>query len=108
MGGQIAPSLSVAHATRMVARRILDFEELTLPNVYMRKTFFLAGFIMLVSQVLCAQDEGTIVKRERIERENSLYLLLGPSFTLGKNIGDYSAGFNFELGYTKRINRIFS
>jgi hypothetical protein len=63
---------------------------------------------MLVSQVLSAQDEGTIVKRERIERENSLYLLLGPSFTLGKNIGDYSAGFNFELGYTKRINRIFS
>ena len=74
----------------------------------MRKPLFLAGLIIFVSQVLSAQDEGTIVKRERIERDKGIYLLLGPSFTLGKNIGDYSVGFNLEAGFTKRLNRILS
>jgi hypothetical protein len=57
---------------------------------------------------LHAQDEGTIEKRERIARDKSIFLGIGPSFTLGKNIGDYSTGFNFELGFTKRLNRVFS
>ena len=74
----------------------------------MRKPLFLAGLIIFVSQALSAQDEGTIVKRERIERDKGIYLLLGPSFTLGKNIGDYSVGFNLEAGFTKRLNRILS
>jgi len=74
----------------------------------MRKLLFLAGLILIVSQTLRAQDEGNIVKHERIARENGVFLSLGPSFTLGKNIGDYSAGFNVEVGYNKRLNRIFS
>jgi hypothetical protein len=74
----------------------------------MRKSLFLAGLVLTFAYSLQAQDEGTIVKRERIARENSVYLALGPSFTLGKNIGDYSAGFNIEAGFTKRVNRVFS
>jgi len=74
----------------------------------MRKSFFLAGLILIVSQALQAQDEGNIVKHDRIARDNGVFLSLGPSFTLGKNIGDYSAGFNIEVGYNKRVNRIFS
>ena len=74
----------------------------------MRRLLFLAGLICIGSHSVLAQDEGNIVKHERIERDNSVYLSIGPSFTLGKNIGDYSTGFNFEAGYTKRLNRIFS
>lgn len=64
----------------------------------------LGGFTLSAS----AQDEGTIQKRERIDRANSIFIGLGPSFTLGKNIGDYSVGANFEIGFTKRLNRVFS
>lgn len=67
---------------------------------------FLCLFLASVS--LLAQDEGTIVKRERIQRDKGIFLGLGPSFTLGKNIGDYSEGFNFELGFQKRLNRVLS
>jgi len=74
----------------------------------MRKSFFLAGLVLTFAYSLQAQDEGTIVKRERIARDNSIYFALGPSFTLGKNIGDYSAGFNIEAGFVKRVNRVFS
>ncbi|HTF19185.1 MAG TPA: hypothetical protein VK658_13985 [Chryseolinea sp.] len=74
----------------------------------MRNSFFLAGLVLIFAHTLKAQDEGTIVKRDRIERDKSIYLALGPSFTLGKNIGDYSAGFSIEAGLTKRMNRIFS
>lgn len=55
-----------------------------------------------------AQDEGTIVKRERIDRNKGLFIGLGPSFTFGKNIGDYKTGFNVELGFLKRVNRVLS
>lgn len=64
----------------------------------------LIGFVTMLS----AQDEGDIVKRERIDRDKSIFLGIGPSFTLGKNIGDYSTGLNLELGFTKRLNRVFS
>jgi hypothetical protein len=54
------------------------------------------------------KDEGTIVKRERLTRSNNIFLSGGPSFTLGKNIGDYSSGFNGEAGFVKRVNRVLS
>jgi len=57
---------------------------------------------------LSAQDEGAIVKRERIDKNKGIFLNFGPSFTLGKNIGDYSTGFNIELGFLKRLNRVLS
>ncbi|SHG51561.1 hypothetical protein SAMN04488109_0616 [Chryseolinea serpens] len=67
-------------------------------------TCLLAGCALSLS----AQDEGAIVKRERIDKSKGIFLNFGPSFTLGKNIGDYSTGFNVELGFLKRLNRVLS
>jgi hypothetical protein len=55
-----------------------------------------------------AQDEGVITKKARIDKANNIFLGFGPSFTFGKNIGDYSTGFNVELGFMKRLNRLIS
>lgn len=55
-----------------------------------------------------AQNEGAAVAMNRFERNNSLFLSVGPAFTLGKNLGDYSNGFSLELGYLKRLNRLLS
>lgn len=74
----------------------------------MRKPIFLAGLILVLAHALSAQDEGTIVKRERIDRSQNIFLSVGPSFIFGKNIGDYSTGVNIEGGYTKRLNRVLS
>ena len=74
----------------------------------MPKFTCLAFLLMACSIVVCAQDEGTIVKRERIDKSNNIFLSFGPSFTLGKNIGDYSVGYNVEGGFLKRVNRVFS
>jgi len=64
--------------------------------------------VFLVTVYAFGQDEGKVVVKERFERDNSLYFSLGPSFTLGKNLGDYSTGLNFEAGYLKRMNRVLS
>jgi hypothetical protein len=74
----------------------------------MKKFACLAGCLLLGAYTLLAQDEGVISKRERIDRSKSIFLDFGPSFTLGKNIGDYSVGFNVEAGFVKRLNRILS
>jgi hypothetical protein len=74
----------------------------------MKKIICLAGCLLLSGYILRAQDEGVIKKKERIDRSKSVFLSLGPSFTLGKNIGDYSVGFNVEAGFVKRLNRILS
>jgi hypothetical protein len=66
------------------------------------------AFLILITHTIFAQDEGNIVKRERIAKDHGIFLMLGPSFTLGKNIGDYSTGLNVEAGFTKRLNRILS
>lgn len=54
------------------------------------------------------QDEGVIEQKERIDINKGIFLGLGPAVTLGKNIGDYSVGFNFEAGFLKRKNRVLS
>lgn len=74
----------------------------------MKKSICLLAILCGFTVSMYAQDEGTIQKRERIDRANSVFIGLGPSFTLGKNIGDYSVGANFEIGFTKRLNRVFS
>src|SRR5688500_18920373 len=66
------------------------------------------GFLLISAYTIIAQDEGVIQKRERIDRSKSVFIGLGPSFTLGENIGDYSVGFNVEAGFVKRMNRVFS
>jgi hypothetical protein len=73
----------------------------------MKRLTCLFAFSLLVS-ALHAQDEGAIEKRERFERDKGVFIGLGPSFTLGKNIGDYSVGFNIEAGFLKRVNRVLS
>jgi hypothetical protein len=57
---------------------------------------------------LCAQDEGTVIKKKRIQLDKSIFVGGGISIVGGSNFGDYSRGINFEAGYTKRLNRIFS
>lgn len=74
----------------------------------MKKITCLTGFLLFGAFTIMAQDEGVITKRERIDRSKSIFIGLGPSFTLGKNIGDYSVGFNVEAGFQKRLNRVFS
>jgi hypothetical protein len=74
----------------------------------MKKSIWLAGCLLLSVYALMAQEEGVIKKRERIDRSKGLFIGLGPSFTLGKNIGDYSVGFNVEAGFQKRLNRVLS
>ncbi len=74
----------------------------------MKKFICLAGCLLLSAYALMAQEEGVIKKRERIERSKSIFIDFGPSFTLGKNIGDYSVGFNVEAGFVKRLNRVLS
>ena len=74
----------------------------------MKNSTGLAFFLMVCSFVANAQDEGAIVKRERIAKDKGIFIAIGPSATLGKNIGDYSVGFNIEAGFLKRLNRVFS
>jgi hypothetical protein len=71
---------------------------------------FICFIIFLFCAGLCvqAQDEGTIVKQSRLEKGKGVFIGIGPSFTLGKNIGDYSTGFNFDAGYMIRLNRVIS
>lgn len=73
----------------------------------MKKLFCFLS-LLLIGITASAQDEGTIVKRQRIDKNKGLFIGLGPSFTFGKNIGDYNTGFNVELGFLKRVNRILS
>ena len=73
----------------------------------MKRLLSLLIFISIVMGA-AAQDEGIIKKRERIDKNKGIFLGLGPSFTFGKNIGDYKTGFNVELGFLKRVNRVLS
>lgn len=74
----------------------------------MKHVYSLLIIIVLIPACVDAQDEGEITKKARIERSNNFFIGAGPSFTFGKNIGDYSTGLNFDFGYTKRVNRLIS
>jgi hypothetical protein len=73
----------------------------------MKKLYVLILFSAFIT-ITNAQDEGTIVKKERFERSKAIFIGGGPSFTFGKNIGDYGSGLNFVIGFSKRTNRILS
>jgi hypothetical protein len=68
----------------------------------------LIAIVLILPTVVSGQDEGAVSKKSRIGRSSNIFLGVGPSFTFGKNIGDYSTGFNIEAGYSKRINRLLS
>ncbi|HEY8934081.1 MAG TPA: hypothetical protein VIM65_02635 [Cyclobacteriaceae bacterium] len=74
----------------------------------MKMKFYFLLILLSISLTSVAQDEGVIAKKARIGNDKSLFVDLGPSFTLGKNIGDYKTGFNIEIGFTKRLNRLLS
>jgi hypothetical protein len=74
----------------------------------MQKFYCLIGFLIVIVYQVSAQDEGTITKRERIDKSSSVFLGGGMSFTFGDNIGDYSRGYNVDAGFVKRLNRILS
>lgn len=74
----------------------------------MKKTLLSLIFIMIMLTTLKAQDEGTAVAQERFERDKSIYITGGPSFTFGENIGDYSTGINMEIGFNKKLNKVLS
>jgi Outer membrane protein beta-barrel domain len=66
------------------------------------------SFSVLMLSNLRAQDEGKIVKRERIERDKNIFVGGGISLINDSNLKEYSTGFNFEGGFSKRLNRILS
>jgi hypothetical protein len=74
----------------------------------MQKIYCLLGLLIILVSNVHGQDEGKISKRERIALSSNLYLGGGMSFTFGDNIGDYSRGYNVEVGYLKRLNRVLS
>lgn len=63
---------------------------------------------LLLAGYAHAQDEGAVVKKERIERDKGIFVGGGISVVAGSNAGDYSNGLNFEGGYLKRLNRVLS
>src|SRR5687767_2432679 len=73
----------------------------------MRKLYFIGAF-MFVILAASAQDEGEVVVKKRFERDKTAYFSLGPSIAIGKNLGDYSTGFNVEAGFLKRSNKLIS
>jgi hypothetical protein len=74
----------------------------------MKRYIYLFLALLIIASKTFAQDEGSIVKVARIEKDKSVFVDFGPSFTLGKNIGDYSTGFNVGIGFMKRMNRLIS
>ena len=85
-----------------------EFKQSILARTLMKMSTGLAFLMILVTSLTYAQDEGVIMRKERINRSSSVFIGFGPSFTLGKNIGDYSTGINFEAGFLKRVNRVLS
>ncbi len=74
----------------------------------MKKILQVLLVTMISMQCIQAQDEGAVVKRERITRDKSIFIGGGISNVLGNNFGDYSTGINFEGGYLRRLNRVVS
>lgn len=64
--------------------------------------------LFVITTITFSQDEGAVVKRERIQLNKGIFVGGGISSVLGSNFGDYSTGINFEAGYMKRINRVIS
>jgi hypothetical protein len=74
----------------------------------MRKYIFVFGALMFCALSASAQDEGSVVIKKRFERSRAAYFSVGPSVAIGKNLGDYSTGFNFEAGFLMRANKLIS
>ncbi|MBT1712400.1 hypothetical protein KK062_29430 [Fulvivirgaceae bacterium PWU5] len=73
-----------------------------------RILLFSIVILFFASAKTIAQEEGIIKKKKRIELDRGVHIGIGPSLTLGNNIGDYSSGYNLESGFRKRLNSIIS
>ncbi|MCX7636258.1 MAG: hypothetical protein N2044_00280 [Cyclobacteriaceae bacterium] len=72
------------------------------------KSQLLILLLILHSAITFAQDEGQAVAMERFERDKGFYISGGKSINIGKNLGDYSGGLGFEVGFMKRFNKVLS
>jgi len=72
----------------------------------MKKIFYTILFLIPLGFFVNAQDEGAIKKRERIERDKSIFI--GGGISNATSLADYSIGMNFEGGFVKRVNRVLS
>jgi hypothetical protein len=77
-------------------------------NLFMKKSILALVTLIAATHFAFSQDEGAVVKRERIQLDKSIFVGGGVSSVLGNNFGDYSTGINFEAGYLKRLNRVIS
>jgi len=77
-------------------------------NHLMKKHYLFIFMFVLAAASVFGQDEGTVKAKQRFERDNTIFFSVGPSFVIGKNLGDYSTGLAFEAGYLKRRNKILS
>jgi hypothetical protein len=74
----------------------------------MKNSIILSCLLIALSySAAWSQEEGTLIKKERIAKGKCFYLLGGPSFRFN-NTSDYSGGLNLEAGFLKRLNRITS
>jgi hypothetical protein len=74
----------------------------------MKPVYSLVIALIFFSSAVKAQDEGEVVVKERFARDKSVYISVGPSFTIGKNLGDYSTGLSLEAGFLKKSNKLIS
>ena len=68
----------------------------------------LACLVLFVSHTVFSQDEGPIIKKERVSKAKIVFLGAGPVFKFLNNKSDYSGGLTLEGGYVTRINQILS
>ncbi len=74
----------------------------------MKKILLACLLLFFITLTLHAQDEGAAVAQQRFENDKGIYIAAGPAFALGKNLGDYSTGLSFEVGFLKRLNKVMS
>jgi len=72
-----------------------------------RVSLIFAHLVMLAIPTF-SQEEGPAVARSRFDKPNTIIIGGGLSLTLGQNVGDYSKGFNLEVGFQHRLNKLVS
>jgi hypothetical protein len=77
-------------------------------TVMKRVCWFFLLILLIVYLPGFTQEEGVLLKKQRVSKGKSVYLSGGQSFVFGNSSGDYSSGLNIEAGYLKRLNSFIS
>jgi len=77
-------------------------------TVMKRVCWFFLLILLVVYLPGFTQEEGVLLKKQRVSKGKSVYLSGGLSFVFGNSSGDYSSGLNIEAGYLKRLNSFIS